>query len=223
MGPRTRVDDASREVGYDGPTGPWSAFLNGSATVSKRVQIVVLDDDPTGIQTVHGCLLLTRWRKELLREGFEHQQSFFYVLTNTRAHEPQRVRRIVREVVQNTLELNREYGRALVFVSRSDSTLRSHFPIEIDVIARAMEEEGTALDAIFMVPALFEGGRLTAGDVQYVVDGGRRVPAAQTEYRARRRLRLLHLASAVLHQGEDWGESGHRRRAQHSAVDAPAG
>ena len=151
--------------------------------MTERLQIVVLDDDPTGIQTVHGCLLLTRWRKDLLREGFQHQEKFFYVLTNTRAYEPERVRQIVREVVHNTLELNREYGRPLIFVSRSDSTLRSHFPIEIDLIARAVEEEdGVPLDAIFMVPAFFEGGRLTVGDIHYVVDGGRRVPAAQTEY-----------------------------------------
>jgi uncharacterized protein YgbK (DUF1537 family) len=150
--------------------------------VSVRTQIVVLDDDPTGIQTVHGCLLLTRWRTELLREGFERREPFFYVLTNTRAHEPERVRRIVQEVVQNALELNREYGRPLIFVSRSDSTLRSHFPVEINVIARALEEDGAPLDAVFMVPAFFEGGRLTAGDVHYVVDGGHRVPAAQTEF-----------------------------------------
>ncbi len=151
--------------------------------MSERLQIVVVDDDPTGIQTVHGCLLLTRWRKELLREGFQHQERFFYVLTNTRAYEPERARRIVREVVHNTLELNREYGRPVIFVSRSDSTLRSHFPVEIDVIARAVaEEDGAPLDAIFMVPAFFEGGRLTVGDVHYVVEGERRVAAAQTEY-----------------------------------------
>ncbi|MCK4283642.1 MAG: four-carbon acid sugar kinase family protein [Candidatus Brocadiae bacterium] len=151
--------------------------------MSERLQIVVLDDDPTGIQTVHGCLLLTRWRKELLRQGFQHQERFFYVLTNTRAYEPECARRIVREVVHNTLELNREYGRPVIFVSRSDSTLRSHFPVEIDVIARAVaEEDGAPLDAIFMVPAFFEGGRLTVGDVHYVVDGERRLATAQTEY-----------------------------------------
>jgi uncharacterized protein YgbK (DUF1537 family) len=157
-------------------------LLKGAA-VSERVQIVVLDDDPTGIQTVHGCLLLTRWGKELLREGFEHKERFFYVLTNTRAYEADRARRIVREIVRNTLELNREYRRPLIFVSRSDSTLRSHFPLEIDAIAAAVEEEsGAPLDAVFMVPAFFEGGRLTAGNIHYVVDGERRIPVAQTEY-----------------------------------------
>ncbi len=148
----------------------------------ERVQIVVLDDDPTGIQTVHGCLLFTGWDEGLLREGFERGESFFYVLTNTRAYEPERVRRIAGEVVASTLAVNREFGRPLIFVSRSDSTLRSHFPVEIDVISAAMEAAGASLDAIFLVPAFFEGGRLTAGDIHYVLEGERRVPASETEY-----------------------------------------
>ncbi len=148
-----------------------------------RVQLVVLDDDPTGIQTVHGCLLFTRWEPDTLREGFAHNAGFFYVLTNTRAYDRARARSIVGEVVRNVLELNREYGRSLIFVSRSDSTLRSHFPAEIDVIRRAVEaEEGRPLDAVFMVPAFFEGGRLTVGDTHYVEEGGVRTPADRTEY-----------------------------------------
>ncbi|MFO8007188.1 MAG: four-carbon acid sugar kinase family protein [Candidatus Brocadiia bacterium] len=150
--------------------------------MEERVQIVVLDDDPTGIQTIHGCLLFTDWDQELLREGFAREECFFYVLTNTRAYEPDRVRRIVSEVVANALAVNREFGRPLIFVSRSDSTLRSHFPVEIDVISAAMEQSGLPLDAVFLVPAFFEGGRLTAGNVHYVVEGERRVPAAETEY-----------------------------------------
>jgi len=151
--------------------------------VSERVQLVVLDDDPTGIQTVHGCLLFTRWSPETLRAGFEDDAGFFYVLTNTRAYDRSKARRIVREVVHNVLELNRDYGYSLIFVSRSDSTLRSQFPTEIDVITRAVEaEQGRPPDAVFMVPAFFEGGRLTVGDTHYVEEGGVRTPAHETEY-----------------------------------------
>jgi uncharacterized protein YgbK (DUF1537 family) len=32
-------------------------------------KIVVLDDDPTGSQTVHSCLLLTRWDVDSLKQG----------------------------------------------------------------------------------------------------------------------------------------------------------
>jgi len=158
--------------------------LTGRETlVSEDIQIVVLDDDPTGIQTVYGNLLFTRWDVDTLRHGFEHDCPFFYVLTNTRAFTRDRAREIVAEVTRNVLAVNRTYGRLLVFISRSDSTLRSHFPAEIDAIVEVVErEDGQPLDAIFMVPAFFEGGRVTAGDVHYLVDGGQRVPTAETEY-----------------------------------------
>ena len=35
----------------------------------QPIKIVVIDDDPTGSQTVHGCLLLTRWDPDTLAEG----------------------------------------------------------------------------------------------------------------------------------------------------------
>ena len=35
-----------------------------------RWKMVVLDDDPTGIQTVHGCLLITQWDEDSVRKGF---------------------------------------------------------------------------------------------------------------------------------------------------------
>ncbi len=151
--------------------------------MSEGIQIVVLDDDPTGIQTVYGNLLFTRWDVDPLRCGFEHDCAFFYVLTNTRAFTRERAREIVAEATRNVLAVNRTYGRRLIFISRSDSTLRSHFPAEIDTILEAVEkEDGQPLDAVFMVPAFFEGGRVTAGDVHYLMDGGRRVPTAETEY-----------------------------------------
>ena len=100
-----------------------------------NIRIAVLDDDPTGIQTVHGNLLVTRWAEDTLRSGFDHDCPFFYVLTNTRAFARERAREIAAEAAQNVLAVNRSYGRRLIFISRSDSTLRSHFPVEIDAIA----------------------------------------------------------------------------------------
>ena len=50
----------------------------------SNCKLVVLDDDPTGIQTVHGCLLITQWDEQHVREAFEDEEPFFYILTNTR-------------------------------------------------------------------------------------------------------------------------------------------
>jgi len=52
--------------------------------MTTKPKIIVLDDDPTGSQTVHSCLLLTRWDVETLRLGLDLSPIFF-VLTNTRS------------------------------------------------------------------------------------------------------------------------------------------
>lgn len=50
-----------------------------------RSKIIVLDDDPTGSQTVHSCLLLTRWDVDTLCRGLTDSVPIFFILTNTRA------------------------------------------------------------------------------------------------------------------------------------------
>ena len=96
-------------------------------------KIIVLDDDPTGSQTVHGCLLLTRWDVATLREARLDQAPLFFVLTNTRGMEAKRAADITREVCHNlsqALDELKQKEQAInpILVSRSDSTLRSHSP-----------------------------------------------------------------------------------------------
>ena len=150
--------------------------------MGARTRIVVLDDDPTGIQTVHGCYLVTNWNPETLRVALDDEQGFFYVLTNTRAYGRERAARIVEEVATNVLRLNETCRYNLLFISRSDSTLRNHFPTEVNAILGRIESDGRAADAVFLVPAFLECGRVTAGDTHYLVEGGRRIPTAETEF-----------------------------------------
>ena len=65
-----------------------------------------------------------------------------------------------------------------VIVSRSDSTLRGHYPVETDVMA----EELGPFDAHFLVPAFFEGGRITRDGMHYLLVDGRPVPVHETEF-----------------------------------------
>ncbi len=152
-------------------------------TGGKPYRIVVLDDDPTGIQTVHGCLLLTRWEEPLLAEAMRDRNPFFYVLTNSRACQPARVRVMIRQIVENALRAAEPLGVEPVFLSRSDSTLRSHFPLEVQTVRSVLRERGRPEpDALFLCPAFFEGGRLTAGDTHYLTEGERRIPTADSEF-----------------------------------------
>ncbi len=47
--------------------------------------IVVIDDDPTGSQTLHSCPLLLRWDLDSLRRGLRQRPRLLFLLANTRA------------------------------------------------------------------------------------------------------------------------------------------
>ena len=104
--------------------------------MNTATKIIVLDDDPTGSQTVHSCLLLTRWDVEILRLGLADASPIFFVLTNTRAMTPQDATAVTRQVCQNLKTAIAAEGITdFFFLIRSDSTLRGHYMIETDAIA----------------------------------------------------------------------------------------
>ena len=149
----------------------------------KKYRLVILDDDPTGIQTVHGCLLITQWDADTVRMALQHEQPFFYMLTNTRAMTREEAARVVRSAMETVLEVNREFGYRLIFISRSDSCLRGHFPLETDVMRRVLQEYGVKVwPKVPFCPALIEAGRVTIDGVHYMKDGERLIPVSETEF-----------------------------------------
>ncbi|MBQ5620732.1 MAG: hypothetical protein IIU94_07165, partial [Alistipes sp.] len=162
----------------------------------KRIRMVVIDDDPTGIQTVHGCLLLTEITAERIAQALDDAAPFFYLLVNSRAMTEADARRVVREAVEATLEANREKGYNLLFVSRSDSTLRGHFPAESDTIREVLVEQGMAvvMPSLF-VPAFFEAGRMTVDGVHYMQQGDQLLPTSETEFA---RDNVFHYSTSIL-------------------------
>ncbi|NEQ96673.1 MAG: four-carbon acid sugar kinase family protein [Cyanothece sp. SIO2G6] len=144
-----------------------------------RPKIIVLDDDPTGSQTVHSCLLLLRWDVDTLRLGLRDNSPIFFVLTNTRSRPPSEAEAITREVCVNLQQaIALESAQDFLMVSRSDSTLRGHYPLETDAIA----QELGPFDAHFLIPAFLEGGRITCNSTHYVCTGGQNIPVHQTEF-----------------------------------------
>jgi uncharacterized protein YgbK (DUF1537 family) len=128
------------------------------------LKIVVIDDDPTGSQTVHGCPLLLRWDAGTLAAGLAHPSPLLFVLSDTRSLAPEaaaeRVRQICRALRQ-AVAAEQAVGRCRhwLVVSRGDSTLRSHFPLECEAITAELGP----FDATFLVPAFLPGGRTTVG------------------------------------------------------------
>ncbi|MEH2023684.1 four-carbon acid sugar kinase family protein [Nostoc sp.] len=147
--------------------------------MSNKPKIIVLDDDPTGSQTVHSCLLLMHWDVDTLRSGLQDDSPIFFVLTNTRSLTPESAASVIKEVCQNLkIALNTEGIDDFLIVSRSDSTLRGHYPIETDAIA----QELGPFDAHFLVPAFFDGGRITRDSVHYLIIDGVTTPVHETEF-----------------------------------------
>ena len=147
--------------------------------MSAKPKIIVLDDDPTGSQTVHSCLLLMQWDTDTLRQGLRDESPIFFVLTNTRARSPEAAEQVTREVCHNLKQAMAQEGiEDFLVVSRSDSTLRGHYPIETDAIA----EELGGVDAHFLIPAFFEGGRITRDSTHYLLVDGTPVPTHETEF-----------------------------------------
>jgi len=159
-------------AGLPGPPPVTAASVAERVAASGRV-LVVLDDDPTGTQSVHGVPVLTSWAEDDLAWGLQQGAPCVYVLTNTRALGPDDAARTNREVVTAGVAAARRLGVDVGFVSRGDSTLRGHFPLETDTITATLRELGEPVpDAVLVVPAFPDAGRITVGAVHYWCTGG---------------------------------------------------
>ncbi len=148
-----------------------------------RTRMVVLDDDPTGIQTVHGCRLLTAWNVQEVGAALTDDVPFFYMLTNTRAMTREEASQVIEDAMSAVIEANSKYGWKLIFVSRSDSCLRGHFPLETDVMQRVLGKHGIPVwHPVPFAPAFIEAGRVTVEGAHYMRENGQLVPLSQTEF-----------------------------------------
>lgn len=63
-------------------------------------------------------------------------------------------------------------------VLRGDSTLRGHFPEEVDAVVSVLGD----MDAWIICPFFLQGGRYTIEDIHYVAESDRLIPAGETEF-----------------------------------------
>jgi len=153
------------------------------ATLASGRKVVVLDDDPTGTQTVHGLPVLTQWPSQALAAAWDEAQTTFYVLTNSRRHPSEEAAAMNREIARNLAAVARAKGVEPVVVSRSDSTMRGHYPGEVSALRQSLEAElPVRYDGVVIAPFFLEGGRFTIGDVHWVQEGEWLKPAAATEF-----------------------------------------
>ena len=153
-------------------------------------KIVVLDDDPTGVQTVHDIHVYTGWGHDEILAGFRESNNLFYVLTNSRGFTQEQTTKAHKEIASVVDQVAKETGREYIFISRSDSTLRGHYPLETKILRDEYEKyTGKIIDGEILCPFFKEGGRFTINNVHYVKYG--------------EDIRLHSTRHARLHRGED--------------------
>jgi uncharacterized protein YgbK (DUF1537 family) len=140
--------------------------------------LVVLDDDPTGTQSVYGIPVLTEWSAEVLQAELASELPAVYLLTNSRSMPLAQAQALNAEIGHNLQAAARNTGRRPVVISRSDSTLRGHFPGEVDALADSLG----GFDATLLIPAFIAGGRYTIDDTHYVANGDSLIPAGATDF-----------------------------------------
>lgn len=142
-------------------------------------KVVVLDDDPTGTQTVRDIPVLTTWSVAALEEELSGEFPAFFILTNSRSLTENAACDLAREIGENLYRASEKSGVRVVVISRSDSTLRGHFPSEVDASAQALSKDQLPY---LIVPFFMEGGRFTLNDIHYVKELDSLVPASMTPF-----------------------------------------
>ncbi|MDO4259496.1 MAG: four-carbon acid sugar kinase family protein [Actinomycetaceae bacterium] len=146
--------------------------------------LIVLDDDPTGTQSVADLPVLTSWGVDALEWGLRQGKPAIYVMTNSRSLDPEAAGRCNEEVALAAYEAAQRVGVRVDFVSRSDSTLRGHFPLEPLTLAEVVRSrEGASIDGIVIVPAFGDAGRVTIGGTHYARNAdGDYLPVGESEF-----------------------------------------
>ncbi|MGB3151509.1 MAG: four-carbon acid sugar kinase family protein, partial [Maribacter sp.] len=96
--------------------------------------IVILDDDPTGTQTVQNIPVVTKWSEAVLEKELV-ESPIFFILTNSRSLQKEEAKVLAFTIGQRLQKIALKYHKNLLLISRSDSTLRGHYPSEVDALS----------------------------------------------------------------------------------------
>ena len=102
-----------------------------AANAAAGRRIAVLDDDPTGSQTVHDVSVVTVFEADEYAAGLAAPGSTCFILTNTRSLSEDTAVELNTSVSTSLFALGQSFGGPMEVVSRSDSTLRGHVIAEI--------------------------------------------------------------------------------------------
>jgi uncharacterized protein YgbK (DUF1537 family) len=156
-----------------------------AARLAQGRRTAVLDDDPTGSQSVNGVSISAPGDDADYLEPLAAPGATCFILTNTRSLAEADAIEVNLHVAAKLIQLEQESGAPVDIVSRGDSTLRGHVLAEVTAIDEARKATtGRGYDGVLFAPAYFEAGRFTSGDVHFATVGGVRTPVGETEFAA---------------------------------------
>ncbi len=85
--------------------------------------LAVLDDDPTGTQTVYDITVLTTFDTDVFTTQLKSGEPGFFVLTNTHAYPTNKATTILQTILTNLQSAWKSTNIPIDIVLRSDSTL----------------------------------------------------------------------------------------------------
>jgi uncharacterized protein YgbK (DUF1537 family) len=173
--------DQNTEINEWLKNGPEQRLLDEIREINRKHDhiFVVLDDDPTGTQTMHDVPVVTTWSIEQLTDLFNEKCPVFYILTNSRSLSPEEAGNLVKNIARNLEEVSDKTNRNYNLILRSDSTLRGHHPEEMNAVLDILNYEP---DLKIIYPAFIEGGRYTFKSIHYAKEGNRYIPCGETQF-----------------------------------------
>lgn len=143
----------------------------------------VLDDDPTGSQAMHDVQVVTVLKESSYEAALGGPAATCFVLTNTRSLDEPAAIQLTTHAARGLMAVAGRRGKRIQLISRSDSTLRGHVMAEVAALDAVRREVlGRGFDAVLLVPAFLEAGRLTAGDVHWARTDSGLVAVGETEF-----------------------------------------
>lgn len=152
----------------DGPAA-WRAEIE-----ADRRTTVIVDDDPTGTQSVSDVDVILRPDRAAFDRFFASGRPSVYVLSNSRALAEGPAAALVGGIARAVAAAARAAARPVTLVLRGDSTLRGHVFAEAEAVAPDTP--------MLFVPAFLDGGRFTLHGVHYLRTPAGAVPVADTEF-----------------------------------------
>ena len=175
--PQLPLQETLANLPPEWPEDPTEAIR---AAIEKRGEkAVVIDDDPMGTQSVANVSLLTEWSVGAIADELQNGLRGVFLLTNSRSMPTGEAVDTVSRAGRNLRAAMERTGETPIVISRIDSTLRGHYPDELNALTEVF---GRTTSLHIIAPFFFQGGRYTINDIHYLAEDDRLTPVGQTEF-----------------------------------------